>query len=420
MSAPVVHVIGAGVAGLAAAVRLTGAGARVSLIEGAPQAGGRCRSFPDARLGRVLDNGTHLLLSGNQRVRAYLDTIGAADALVGPPRARLDFFDARTKARWTLAPNPGLLPWWILDPARRIPGTRARDYLEALRLLTAAPDATVAQALRPGTALYERLWAPLCVAVLNTAPEEACARLLAPVLRETFGRGEAACRPRVARESLSATFIDPALAWLTARGGTVRLGCRVDALDLEGGRVRALRLAGGDPVPVGAADRVVLAVPAWVAGRLVPGLRVPTRHHPIVNLHFRLDRAPEAADERVPLGLLGGVAEWAFVRGDVLSVTISAARALDGADSDTVATGVWAELREALPSVARGPCPAFRLIREHRATLAQTPVQEQSRPARFTEFANLFLAGDWTATGLPATIEGAIRSGEAAGDAALH
>ena len=408
----IVHVIGAGMAGLACAVRLTAAGVRVIVHEAAPQAGGRSRSFFDATLGRTVDNGSHLMLSGNRALLGLLATVGAADRLEAVRPAAFPFRDLRTGGSWTLRPG-GL---WLLDPTRRVPGSRPGDYLAALRTLFAGPGASVADVLPPRGALYDRLWAPLAIAGLNGAPDRVSARLFGAILRETLLRGEAHCRPLIARDGLSATLVEPAVAWLSAHGVEVRLGSRVDGLDVDGldiaaGRVAALSVAGVS-LPLGAADRVVLAVPPWAAERLVPGLTVPPPGRAIVNAHFRLDQPPALPGGLPFLGLIGGAAEWLFARGDVLSVTVSNADALADRPADAVAAVLWADVARALN--LSGPVPPSRVVKERRATFDQAPEHAAMRPAARTGLGNLFLAGDWVDTGLPATLEGAVRSGEAA------
>ena len=133
-----VHVVGAGLAGLAAAVRLAGIGQSVTVHEAAGQAGGRCRSYHDPALDMVIDNGNHLLLSANHAALEFLRAIGAGDRLVGPPAADFPFVDLESGERWTLRINAGRLPWWIFDAGRRVPGTRPRDYLAFARLLWAS------------------------------------------------------------------------------------------------------------------------------------------------------------------------------------------------------------------------------------------------------------------------------------------
>ena len=124
---PTVHVIGAGLAGLSAAVALENAGVPVQLYEAAGHAGGRCRSFHDKTLDHVIDNGNHLVLSGNKSALAYLDAIGAGDAMFGPPKAAFPFIDAKTRERWTLRPNWGPLPWWVMSQDRRVLNTRLSE-----------------------------------------------------------------------------------------------------------------------------------------------------------------------------------------------------------------------------------------------------------------------------------------------------
>src|SRR5258705_11993613 len=118
------HVVGAGLAGLAAAVELAAEGRRVRLYEAGLHAGGRCRSYFDTELGCRIDNGNHLLLAGNRAALDYLESIGAQGTIEGPPKAVFHFIEAATKQRWPVRPNRGVLPWWILTPKRRVPWTR--------------------------------------------------------------------------------------------------------------------------------------------------------------------------------------------------------------------------------------------------------------------------------------------------------
>lgn len=414
-----VHIVGAGLAGLSAAVRLTEAGRRVVLHESAPQAGGRCRSFHDATLDRVVDNGSHLALSGNRSLLGYLERIGAGGALTELRPAAFPFLDLGNGERWCLRPG-GL---WLLDKARRVPGSRPADYLAALRTLTARPEAAVADVLPPDGALYERLWRPLAVSVMNGAPERVSARLFGAVLRETLLRGETACRPLFAEKGLSAALVDPAVAWLTRNGTDLRTGTRVDGLERAGDRIAALSVD-GERIALGGNDAVILAVPAWIAGRLLPEAlpaSPPAAGRAIVNAHFRLP-APIDLPGGLPfLGLVGGTADWLFLRGDVLSVTVSDADALAAQPAEAVATALWRNVATALgtpdPDAA---LPPFRIIKERRATPDQSPVHAANRPGVQTALKNLVLAGDWTKMGLPATLEGAVRSGEFAARAVLN
>jgi squalene-associated FAD-dependent desaturase len=406
-----VHVIGAGLAGLSAAVRLADRGARVVVWEQAGEAGGRTRSFHDARLDRTIDNGNHLLLSGNRAALDYLALLGAADRLTGPDGARFDFFDLQTRERWSIDLNRGPVPLWVMSRSRRVPGTSLGDYLAGLKLLTAG-DRTVFDLFGGEGQMYRRFWEPFAVAVLNTDPKKAAARLLVPVIRETLARGAERSRPLIARKGLTDTFVDPALAFLARHGGEVRLGRRIAGLERDDARITALATARGGE-PLGPDDRVVLAVPPWTAGELIADLQVPQNFAPIVNVHLRIDEARSPLRAEPLLGLIGGTAQWLFVRDDVASVTVSAAQALAETAAEDIIATVWAEVALALDLDATRPVVA-RVIKERRATFEATPAEIARRPATRTRWRNLVLAGDWTDTGLPATIESAVRSGEKA------
>jgi squalene-associated FAD-dependent desaturase len=404
-----VHVIGAGLAGLSAAIALCERGHAVTVVEAGPAGGGRCRSYFDRELGLRIDNGNHLLLSGNRAAFAFIDTIGARSTLAMPAEPVFPFVDLSSGLRWVLRPNRGRIPWWVLSGKRRVPGTRATDHLALLRLRRIRNDATVATSLRNDT-LYRRLVEPLAVAALNTPPDIALARLLGAVMRETLFRGGGACIPAVPREGLSESLIDPAVAWLRARDCEVVTGRRVASVRIEAGRVKELATTEA-AIPVEAA---VLAVPPWVATDLLPGQACPIGFQAILNVHFRIEADPGPAGF---IGLVGGIAEWVFVKRGHVSVTISAANRMVEWEAEAIARAVWHDVQAALD--LEGEMPPWRVVKERRATVAATAEQERLRPGARTGIANLVLAGDWTATGLPGTIEGAIRSGRTAAEVLL-
>jgi hydroxysqualene dehydroxylase len=283
-----VHVVGAGLAGLAAAVRLAARGIAVVVHEAAGVAGGRCRSYHDPLLDMMIDNGNHLLLSGNHAALSYLDAIGSESGLAGPPAADFAFMDLASGERWRLRINNGRLPWWIFDRNRRVPGTAAADYFSFARLLYAPREKTVCAAVECAGPLYERFARPLWVAALNTDPKEASAALAGAILRETLAAGGKACRPLIARDGLGPVFIDPALRFLGHHEAKVVFGHRLRALGFADDRVTILDF-GDDQVESGG-DDVILAVPPVVAAALVPGLETPSEFRAIVNAHFRDDR----------------------------------------------------------------------------------------------------------------------------------
>ena len=167
----------------------------------------------------------------------------------------------------------------------------------------------------------------------------------------------------------------------------------------------ALDFAGGREV-LGPDDLVVLATPPWVASELLPGIVAPNEFRAIVNAHFKI--APPRGTSSM-LGVIGGTAEWIFTFPDRVSVTVSGADAIVDRDREDLACTLWGDVAKVLglPPVL----PVWQIVKEKRATFAATPEQDALRPPAKTQWKNLVLAGDWTQTGLPATIEGALRSG---------
>lgn len=412
------HIIGAGISGLSAAVRFSNAGFAVHLHEATHQAGGRCRSYYDAATDLVIDNGNHLMLSGNHHALAYARSIGSEAGLAGPERARFDFMDMASGERWTIDLGNGRIPTWLFDATRRVPGTGIVDYLKLAPLLWAGTDVRVGDTVACKGELYRRLVHPLLLAALNVDPPDGSAGLAGAIVRETLLVGGQACRPLIAREGLSAVLVDPALALLRERGATIRLGHELRKVQATNGAVTVLEF-GEDTAPVAPGDVIVLAVSPRAAAAIVPGLTGPAKFRAIVNAHFRHD---PPADQPALMGVIGGLVEWLFAFPQRLSVTISDADRLVNAPREELARDIWRDVCKAArlgADVAEGPLPPWQIVRERRATFEATPEQHRLRPGTKTEWKNLFLAGDWTDTGLPATIEGSVRSGDRAADLAL-
>jgi squalene-associated FAD-dependent desaturase len=408
-----VHIIGAGISGLSAAVRLAHANFKVHVHEATQQAGGRCRSYFDAATNLTIDNGNHLLLSGNRHALAYARSIGTEAGLVGPKRAQFPFVDLGSGKRWQLDLGESRLPLWVLDEARRVPDTSLLDYLALMPLIWAAPSKLVGDAIRCEGTLYQRLVQPLLLAALNVDPPEGSAGLAGAVVRETLLAGGAACRPLIARDGLSAVLIEPAIKLLEEKGASIQFGHELREFALSADGVGQLKF-GDDTVAVESGDAVVMAVPPRAASSLLPNLQTPSKFRAIVNAHFRFD---PPRDLPPILGIVGGLVEWLFAFPQRLSVTISNADRLVDMPREELAQAIWRDICKA--GGVSGELPPWQIVRERRATFEATPEQNALRPGASTKWRNLFLAGDWTDTGLPATIEGSVRSGDRAADLVL-
>lgn len=404
--APRVHVVGAGVAGLVAALALARSGQRVLLHEAAPVAGGRCRALPDGT-----DNGTHALMGANHAALRFLAAIGAQGRWVEPEPAGLPVIDLADGSARRIAAAP--LAW--RDPARRPPGLSLGGLMALAGMALPLADRPVAVAMRRHPDLLRGFVEPLTVAALNTPVAEASSARLGQVLRRIGGAG--AARLLVAERGLGPDMVAPALAALRAAGAEIRLGSRLRAISMADGRATALHL-GEDSMALEPGDRVLLALPPWEAARLIPGLKVPERHAPILNLHF-------AHGTKGPvrfLGVVGGLVQWVLVRPSGVSVTVSAADAESEAPVEVLAPRAWAEIRRAAAAFGvagdwhEAP-PACRAVKERRATPRHAVGITPHAPRMVMR--NVALAGDWTWHALPATIEAAARSGEAAAKALM-
>lgn len=383
-----VIIAGAGLAGLSCAVSLVEAGIEVELHEAAPQAGGRCRSWHDPILGIEIDNGTHLLVGGNPFAWNYLRAIGAENSLIPLPD-RLPMLDLQTGRRW-LSGGVDLLPTLLASVPR----------------LGLGGDKTVAEALGHSRH-YHSFWRPLTLAVLNSPPETAPASLLKAVAQRSLWKGRSACRLYQPRRSLSASYVEPALAFLRKAGVQIHLNHPLRQIQREAGG--GVELGFDDQRRrLSRHDRLVLALPPWAAGKLLPSLpELPAS--PITNLHLKLaaDQLDGLADGI--LGCIGGSEPWLFRRGNILSITVSAA--------ERSVECLWTDISNTLK--IKGSIPPHRLITEKRATIRHDRASESLRP-QADAHDSLILAGDWTATGLPCCIEGAILSGRRAAQLAIR
>jgi hydroxysqualene dehydroxylase len=411
-----VVVVGAGLAGLVAAEALSALGREVLVLEASAKAGGRCRSYFDRTLGRRIDNGNHLILSANRHVLEWARRIGGAGSLLMCD-AEFPFLDLSDGSRFAVRIGRGPVGA-LVQSARSLGVPLPTAIRQMARLATSRRGVSVAAVLPDRDRLWRAFWDPMTRAILNEAPASADAGLLRATLLRSFAHGARTCRPVMATGGLGPALIDPALTLLARRGVEVRFRTPVRAIALNGARATALRTGRSD-IALGQQDMLILAIPPQATVTLLPDLVLPREGRPIVNAHFVV---PESGLPPI-LGMLGGSAQWLFRRGDVVSATVSAADSspLAGVGRDEALARLWGEVSVAVRAHA-GACPdgvpTSRLLRERAATFDQTPQGAARRRPTATRWCNVLLAGDHVATGLPATLEGAVISGEWAARAA--
>ena len=399
-----VHVAGAGLAGLAAAFTAARAGHQVVVHEAANLAGGRCRSFFDPSLGRVIDNGTHVVLGANRAALEFLDEIGATEAMVPAASRVLPFIDLESGAIWSVdIAGHGMRSLMKASPGL---GNLAGLVRSSMRGLGRS-EATVAAAYGGLGKVYDRLIVPLATAVMNCVPEEAPASIFARLIAVLAGGGRGALRPFVARTNLAEAFVLPALRAIEKSGGEVRFHDPLTAIEAAGHVARVAMFRSG-PAPLGPGDALVLALPPWALAGLVPrGIPGPPNHRTraIICAHFAVEHPLEISGAARLTGCINAMAQWFAVTDGVLSVTVSAADQWMTHEADDIAARLWRDASMAF-HLAAAPVPPYRVIKERRAT---AEVAGGFGPG--CEISKIFFAGGWTVARYPDTIEAALASG---------
>lgn len=441
-----VIVIGGGFAGLAAAHAVARSGRDVVLIERKPHLGGRAYSFIDKTTGDEVDNGQHFMMGCYTETLAFLEEIGAADRLYIQDNMRVDFLDAQGRAS-SLACPPLPAPFHVLFGILRMRSLSLFDRFTSLLLgvglarshlrRNGAEKETAGEWLRSACqsrGMRRNLWDILTLATLNERPSRASATLLMRVIQEALLSRRANSRIVISKVGLSSLYTDDARAAIESKGGEVRLDVSVDRILFEGDRAAGVRLSGGETLP---ARAVISAIPAPALGRMLPPsalsrlpqvarcIRIKTS--PILSINIWFDRP---VFEGIFVGLQGTEIQWIFnkdrihSRGDrkghYLSFVVSNAEDLIDLPKSEIIERVLRDLRRLIPAASEARVIHSVIVKERDATISQTPETDALRPGAEVAFRNLFLAGDWTNTGLPATIEGAVRSGLRAASLAVR
>jgi squalene-associated FAD-dependent desaturase len=424
---------------LAAAVDLAEQGRKVLLLERRAFLGGRAYSFTDKTTGDVIDNGQHLMMGCYRHTLDFLEKIGAIHKLKFQANPQVDFLQEQEggvvrQASFTCPPLPA--PLHLLIGLARLETIGWSDRIGALRVglelrrlngnrahLAGITVREWLNQLGQTSRIQSRFWDLVALATLNESPERASADMFARVLDQAFMHTRRDSTMVIAKVGLSDLYTEDAKCFIEARGGEVRLNAEVARIEFEAGRAAGVSLRSGERIEAGT---IISAVPYFALRRMIAdeliedfGCLDQFKSAPIVSINLWYD---EPVTDLEFAGLLDARIEWVFNKGAIagapdkrpqhLALVISGAHEVAGKPKEELIALAVDEMRRFFPAARkRHPVHAY-VVREHDATISHTVGTAALRPAQRTRFDNFFLAGDWTDTGLPATIEGAVWSGQ--------
>ncbi len=401
-SGSTVFICGAGISGLTLAYRLLSLGRKVVLFEMAQQAGGRCRSYEDRRLGLRVDNGNHLLLGANRQIFSLIRELELKDRYARYDR--LHFVSVADHKRWEVGAHAG-------SPLiASIPGLSRWRRLRMLWQILRTSESIFPANLLTQPVLCKRLLIPTLESIFNTPLEEIAVQAVRDMMAPIRQAGRKPFASFVPKQDWGHALVEPLVERIQALGGEMQYGQAVRSLHIQRGKLKGFDTS--QPYTLHEGDALVLALPTRGAAKLLPDHSFPTDHRAIINVHFKTElQLPKPI-----IGLTDGIVHWVFQKQGHISVTISAAdHLLQQVESELIRqiwkeVGIAAEWRDE-------KAPEYRMLVEKNASFAVTPVQWANRPQQQTGIARLYLVGDYTATGLPGSIESAVASAERVADA---
>lgn len=446
---PHVVVIGGGFAGLSAAIRLIDRGIRVTVLEAKNSLGGRARSFVDPASGETVDNGQHLFLSGYRETLGFLRRLGTARHLLFQDRLKVDFLEPGGQ-RFTLDCPKLPAPWHLWVGMARMRGLSIGDKARFQQVLSVVRGGGGGEGSHLGSLDHQTVeewltrmdqservrklfWNPLVVATLNEDPTQASALGLVQVLRTLLWAPWGESRLGMPTVGLSDLYAEAARQVIEQQGGAVRLNRPIKELEIQDSRVNAVHLADGELI---AADAIVAAVPPASLLKMIPSSWVdrdpvlsPLRRFtcsPIVSINLWWDRS---VTDALFVGLIGTRVQWLFnkaaflnregQRANYVALILSAAHSYMDQSNEALIRMATEDLQNCFPHLKTATLLKAQVVREREATVSLQPGTDRYRPGPKTGLSNLFLAGDWTQTGLPATVESAVLSGRLASEAIL-
>jgi squalene-associated FAD-dependent desaturase len=434
MQGPVkVCIVGAGMAGLSSAVFLKKHGIDVILIESSPHPGGRVYSYFDSQLGDYVDNGQHILASWYYSTLELLRITGTINKLKFQEQMEVNLADIRGEQFLFKCPKLPP-PLHLLSGIWKYKALKLNDMLGIIRLVNflllkkyeddelKAIDLTeLFNITNQPQNLIKMFWEPFVLAVFNSKPKDVCAWYFSNIVRNGFFKKDGA-NLILPLDSLNSIFVDGCVKYLDERKAPVMLQTRVNCFNFNNNKVKSVILSGGNEIK---ADYYISAVPFFEFKNIV-GDDIFTKHYnginnltasPIINIHHKIKNNGKEVLNCDFIGMLGTVMQWVFkVKEDRICMIISSANEEIDMDKEELLEMSKKELNQCLPAFKDVEFVYSRVIKEKRATFLPDIKSIGSRPSNKTMFDNFFIAGDWTDTGLPSTIESAVLSGKNCAD----
>lgn len=420
-------IIGGGISGLTAAAYLSYNKVKVTLLESSPKLGGRTYSFFDDQNKTILDNGQHILMGCYKETLSLLNLVNAKDNFIYQKNLKVEFL-RKDFTSIQLNANRFFYPFNLIAALLEFKGFEINDKIILLKFLFNLPlinkkrlqKQTVAKWLiefNQTENLIKNFWEILCISALNSSLEKASAIIFYEIIMQIFFRGNFSSTIILPKNGLSESLINPIRNFIVQNRGEIILSSKVDELFIDRNKIS---FAKSKNLKFNDFDFFVSAVPLYTLEKMfnIKNLNIENKfeYSTILNIHLWIDGLKLKENF---YGFLDSTLHWIFVKDTHVNIVISAANILANLEQDELTNIVISELNKFIP-IDKKNVKAFKVIKEKRATFIPDNKTEKLRPKSETTIKNLFLAGDWTDTGLPSTIEGAVKSGRKAAEKVLE
>ena len=379
----------------------------VNIFESSSIAGGRCRSFYEKKLGFEIDNGNHLVFSANKNFHKLCENIGSLKTLKTLPPS-LDFFDLKKKLYWNLDLEKITLPQLMFNKKEIIPDANFYDYLSILKFIYVRSKTTVHD-LVGESKIFPTFWDPFTLAVMNTSSKMASAKVLSNVLKKTILKGEEYCKIYQPKKNWNDSIIEPCIEFIKNSGYKINFKTKLKKINISDNNVSEL-VFNNKKIKIKKDGLIILAIPPSNFSKIVPGPQVPSNYNSIINIHYKLPEKLKRKFKKPIVGFINSSSHWIFLKNKYISVTISNANLLNTVDSFEIANIVWKEICSYMKIIV--PLTNYQVIKEKRATFIQSPSNFELVRKLKNLPKNLRVAGDWTQSNFPCTIEGSVFSGK--------